>query len=43
MPVPTGCENDRTCACLEDDLCPQNTIACSDTGDNTIYCDNGSQ
>lgn len=41
--VPAGCENDRTCACAADTLCPSPTDTCTETADNTIYCDNGTQ
>jgi hypothetical protein len=42
-PVPGGCEGDRSCDCLEPELCPEGTFSCSEPGDNVIFCDNGSQ
>ncbi|MFN0246435.1 MAG: hypothetical protein ACKV2T_05980 [Kofleriaceae bacterium] len=43
QPVPSGCENDRTCDCLAASLCPPNTAACSNVATNEIFCDNGTQ
>jgi hypothetical protein len=43
VPIPTGCESDRTCACVAGTVCPDTppTIACFDTADNTVFCDTG--
>lgn len=41
-PIPSGCEHDRTCECVES-LCPSGTVACSDVAVNEVFCDNGTQ
>jgi hypothetical protein len=41
MPVPAGCEADRTCACIADSLCGEPTWSCTDIGDNALFCDKG--
>lgn len=41
-PVPTGCEAARTCLCAGPQLCTA-TETCVEEGDNTLFCDNGTQ
>jgi hypothetical protein len=44
LPVPAGCENDRSCACLTDDICSfvRVEVWCVDQErDSTILCETG--
>ena len=40
-PVPKGCEDDRTCACVGVPLCTVGLMQCTDVADNTVFCDSG--
>jgi hypothetical protein len=40
-PVPAGCDADRTCNCVGVPLCTVGLMACTDVGDNVVFCDSG--
>jgi hypothetical protein len=39
QPAPSECAADRTCACLEDHLCPDVSTSCIDQAQNQILCE----
>jgi hypothetical protein len=43
VPVPDGCELDRSCACVSDELCPatESGGGCDDVAADVIFCETG--